>query len=562
MKDKINYIDKDRNVLLFSFLFLLIFSLPLLLLEGNIPYEVWDNLGSNVAWRKILIDNSLLFADSRQIVPQMMDIPRSSLSGELNVFILLAKIFSPATSLGINRFIEIMIGFIGMFLLCRKYITKDNSALPAAITAILFAILPFWSSGCLSIAAQPLVLYSFLRIRNKENTSLDWIVLILYPLASSLIIYTFFFYVLLFALFCVDWYKSKKINLPLLLTLITLSAISLLAEWRNVLAFFATNDFISHRTEFNTAYLSIKEVINRFITFCLYGQNHASSNHLIIFTVSIFMFFYSWFKYKKLNIKFAIGILLFFTIAAFANIIHWIPIKSSLSSVTFFKMFQIDRFYSLFPLLTFIIFAFAANEIIKVKYGKLLLFTLFTIQILFSVKNDYTYSGLIKKSIGRNNEKTITFDEFYSVSLFKDIKKFIGKPENSYKVAALGLHPATLQYNGFYTIDGYCNSYDINYKHRFGKLIAKELEENKENEQYFNTWGSRCYIFDNEAGKFNTYRSMITKTKSLDLDYDILKSMNCQFIISSIEIINQGQHLDCVSVFENKTWKIYLYKVI
>lgn len=165
MKDKINYIDKDRNVLLFSFLFLLIFSLPLLLLEGNIPYEVWDNLDSNVAWRKILIDNSLLFADSRQIVPQMMDIPRSSLSGELNVFILLAKIFSPATSLGINRFIEIMIGFIGMFLLCRKYITKDNSALPAAITAILFAILPFWSSGCLSIAAQPLVLYSFF-----ENT--------------------------------------------------------------------------------------------------------------------------------------------------------------------------------------------------------------------------------------------------------------------------------------------------------------------------------------------------------------------------------------------------------
>lgn len=556
------FFDKEKNVLVLSFLLLLVFSLPLLILGGNVPYEIWDNLDSNVAWRKILIDNDLLFVGSHQIVPQMMDVPRSSLSGELNLFILLAKVFPPATSLALNRFLQIMVGFSGMYLLCKKHITKDNSVLPAVIAAISFAILPFWSSGCLSIAAQPLVLYSFLRIRDRENSALDWIVLFLYPFSSSLVIYAFFFYVLLFILFCIDWYKTRKINVLLFLSLVILSATSLLVEWRNILAFFITSDFVSHRTEFYTTSIPFRGVINKFIIFFSHGQDHASSNHSIILVVSLVVFICSSVIYKKVDVKFAAVILLFFLIAAYASVIHWAPLKFVLSSVTFLRMFQIDRFYSLFPLLIFIIFAFTANEIIRLKYGKLLLFILIIVQVLFSVKNDYTYSGLIKKAIGVNNEKTITFDEFYSKALFEDVKKTIGYPENTYKVAALGFHPATLQYNGFFTIDGYCNSYDLNYKHQFGRLMASELEKNEVNAQYFNTWGSRCYIFDDKGGRFAAYRSEVNETESLDLDYNILKSMNCQYIISSIKILNQGDHLECLSVFKNEIWKIYLYKVI
>lgn len=555
------FLNQDKNVLTLSFLLLLIFSLPLLLLGGNVPYEIWDNLDSNVVWRKLIVDNYLIFADNRIIVHQMMDAPRASFGDGL-YFILLAKVFPPATSLALNRFLQIMIGFTGMFLFCRRYITKDNGAFPAAIVAILFAVLPFWSSGGLSVAAQPLVLYSFLRIRDKKNIKLDWIIIILYPFVSSLIVYGFFFYVLLFALFCIDWYRTKKLNLSLLFALVILSVLSLITEWRNILGFFIADDFVSHRTEFAPAYLSLRGVIDKFIVFCFHGQNHASSNHFIILFLSLFVFICSWFKSKKVNSKFGIVLLLLFSIAAFASIIHWTSIKSVLESVSFFKMFQIDRFYTLFPLLIFIAFAFAVNEIGKIKFGKSLLFVLFMLQILFSIKNDYTYLGLIKKTIGKNDEKTITFNEFYSESLFDSIKDFIGKPENSYKVAALGFHPATLQYNGFYTIDGYCANYDLNYKHQFSKLLANEFEKNEAIAKYFNTWGSRCYIFDDESGRFEPYRSEVTETESLDLNYDILKSMNCQYIISSVKILNQGDHLDYISVFENEVWRIYLYKVI
>lgn len=554
--------DQDKNVLVVAFLFLLIFALPLLLLAGNVPYEIWDNLDSNVVWRKIIIDNQLIFADNNVIVHQMMDVPRVSFGNELSLFTLLANVFPPAMSLAVNRLLQIIIGFAGMFLLCRKYIIKENGPLLAAIVAILFAVLPFWSSSSLSIAAQPLVLYSFLRIRDRENALFDWGVLILYPFASSLIVYGFFFYILLFALFCIDWFKEKTFNKALFLALVVLSLISLVTEWRNILGFFIAGDFVSHRIEFNTAGLSLRGVIDKFITYCLYGQNHAPSNHSIILFISLLVFVCSCIKNKKVNVKLGVVLLLIFSIAAFASIVQWVPIKSALGSISFFKMFQIDRFYTLYPLLMFITFAFAINEIGKLKFGRILVLALFIIQILFSIKNDYTYSGLIKRMGGVNDENTITFNEFYSEPLFDNIKKYIGKPESSYKVAALGFHPATLQYNGFYTIDGYCPNYDVNYKHLFGKLISNELAQNKTVAQNFYTWGSRCYIFDNKSGRFSSYKSKVNETESLDLDFDILKSMNCQYIISSVKILNPGDHLDCVSVFENDIWKIYLYKII
>ena len=556
-----NFWDTDRNIFVLSFLFLLVISLPLLLLGGNVPYTVWDNLDSNVVWRKLIIENHLIFADNNTIIHQMMDVPRSSLGGELNLFVLLAKIFPSAVSLGVNRFLQIMIGFIGMFLLCRKYIIVDKRALFAAIVSILFAILPHWSSGCLSVAAQPLVVYSFLRIRDRESTIWNWIVIVLYPFVSSFIVFGFFFYVLLFAIFCFDWYKSKKIHLSLFFALLVLSILSIVAEWRNIMAFFVETSFISHRTEFAPVFLSFGATIKEFIVYCIYGQPHAPSKHFVILFVSIVIFFYSWLKYKKPNLKLTTVLMLFFFIAGFASIEKWTPVKYALTSVSFLRMFQIDRFYTLFPLISFTVFAFAMNEIIRIKYNRLLLFVLFSVQILFSLKTDYTYSGLIKRTIGVEDKNVVTFNEFYSESLFDDIKKHIGKPENSYKVAALGFHPAVLQYNGFYTIDGYCVNYDVNYKHKFGKLIAGELEKNKENALYFNTWGSRCYIFDDEA-KLSVYKSDIIETKSLDLNYDILRSLNCQYIISSVQIKNLEEHLNLQSMFENKTWVIYLYKVI
>jgi hypothetical protein len=455
-----------------------------------------------------------------------------------------------------------MVGFWGMYFLCRKYIITNQHSLSSAIVAILFAILPFWSSGCLSVAAQPLVLYSFLRIRDGKKDLWDWIVLILYPFVSSFVVFGIFFYALLFGIFCIDWYRKRKINIVLFCVLVVLSILSLIAMYREIFAIFVDATFISHRVEFVKQTLPLSSVLRRIIGFLLFGQNHAPSNHLIILLFSFFMLIYGWLKKGRLNKKLTLILILFFLIACYSGLMSWEPIDSITMSIPLFKLFNINRFYTLFPLLTFLCLAYALNELPKKNGTNLILVLLFVTQMTYSIKNDFTYAGLAKKMIGKENASTITFNEFYSVALFQEINRYIGEPSDSYKVVALGFHPAVLQYNGFYTIDGYCPNYDVQYKHKFGELIKGELEKNRKLADYFYGWGSRCYIFDNEGGKFDNYKTQKIKTESLDINYDILNSMNCKYIISSMKINNLGKHLEFQSVFENNIWAIYLYKVL
>ena len=46
--------------------------------------------------------------------------------------------------------------------------TKDNKGLISALVALAFSIIPFWPSGGLTVAGQPLLLYSFLNLIKKE----------------------------------------------------------------------------------------------------------------------------------------------------------------------------------------------------------------------------------------------------------------------------------------------------------------------------------------------------------------------------------------------------------
>jgi len=565
--DKINgTLSNERNILIFSTLFLVMLSLPLLLLGGDVPYDCWDNLDSNVVWRKLMIDNQLIFSDSFAVIPQMMcGIPRLSLGSEWNLFTLLAKIFSPPVSLGVNRFLQIMIGFFGMFLLCRSYLIKNHNALPSAIVAILFAIIPFWSSGSLSIPMQPFVLLSFLRIRDKKQNAWDWVVIVVYPFVSLLVVYGFFFYCLLFVFFCIDWYKKKIINGYLFVALAVLSALSLLIYYREIISLFFDNDFVSHRSEMEmNAMATLIPVIGGARAMFLYGQGHALSNHYLIFWFCLLFTIYKIIKTKTVNKRVLLILLTIAGICFFSHIIWWQPIHSIIRNISIFRMFNIERFFTLLPFLWFICLACVLNEFPKKRYTAILFVLLFLVQLQYSKKHDYTFDSLCEKYIyGNKNEIVISFNDFYSEDLFNKVKENIGKPTNTYRVAALGIHPSMLIYNGFYTIDGYCPNYDIKYKHLFGELIREELNKNENIQMYFDHWGNRCYLFDDEIGKPGPLKAEKTQTTALDIRYDIMEQpLNCQYIISSVEIKNLGEHLELQQVFENNIYKIYLYKVI
>jgi Protein of unknown function (DUF6044) len=158
----------------------------------------------------------------------------------------------------------------------------------------------------------------------------------------------------------------------------------------------------------------------------------------------------------------------------------------------------------------------------------------------------------------------LTFKEFYSEKQFKDIKSFIGKNQSSYRVISLGLHPAIAQFNGFYTLDGYICDYPLKYKHAFREIITGELDKDKGLKDYFDNWGSRCYAFTS-ATKRNFLESNHKKIEQLDFNYDALKKLGGEFVISSAEINTQNNsRLKLLNIFINTDsyWKIYLYEVV
>ncbi|MFT3994846.1 MAG: DUF6044 family protein [Dysgonomonas sp.] len=562
-------LNKKKNVLILSFTFLVIFSLPFLLLGGDMVYDCYDNLDSNVIWRKLLLDNNLLFADSYTIVEQMMSgIPRISLGTELNMFVLLAKIFSPGISLGVNRVLQIMIGFIGMFLLCKKYIfTGARSNLLSAFVAIFFAILPFWSSGCLSIAGQPLVLYAFLNIKNKDSNKWDWIIMILYPFTTIFIVFGLFFYSVLFIIFCIDLYQKKRINFPLLFALLILTVLSLITMYREILSFLVETDFVSHRTEASRTYgaKSLHGVWEKMQLHFTTNTAHASSNHLYILILAIIAIL--WAKIKGIVPKeLLLALSIFVIIVIYTSFISWGRIYNLIHSVELFRLVSIHRFFTLLPLVTFIILAYALNVFADKKYVIIILVLFGIVQLNYSLKQDYSYYNWIKRTLKKENTlQTITFNEFYSEDLFKQIRDDIGQPTKSYRVVALGFHPSVLQYNGFYTIDGFSGNYDVKYKHLFCKLLNNELDKNEEIKAYMYTFSHRCYIFSSECGLElhygHNYKNTKNSIESLDIDYEIAKSLNCKYIISSIKIKNLKSNLLLQNIYQNKAWKIYLYQI-
>lgn len=86
-------------------------------------------------------------------------------------------------------------------------------------------------------------------------------------------------------------------------------------------------------------------------------------------------------------------------------------------------------------------------------------------------------------------------------------------------MVSLGIYPSVALYHGYTCADGYSNNYDLAYKHRFRRMMARELEENEEALRYFDEWGNRLYL----AGAPYGINGMVAKGQSgyTDLDYDL-----------------------------------------
>ena len=128
----------------------------------------------------------------------------------------------------------------------------------------------------------------------------------------------------------------------------------------------------------------------------------------------------------------------------------------------------------------------------------------------------------------------------------------------------VGLHPAIAQYNQIPTIDGYVVLYSLAYKHQIQSIIQAELNQNKFIKNYFEQWGSRCYLFDNEAviAGDGILKKQKCCTEKLDYNFEKLKQLKCGYILSAVEVNQPSVHLKLLSKVEDSNWRIWIYKIL
>jgi hypothetical protein len=240
--------------------------------------------------------------------------------------------------------------------------------------------------------------------------------------------------------------------------------------------------------------------------------------------------------------------------------LHILPLVQSLlhaSGIGALRMLQLYRVTWFQPCLWAIIFALSLAFIARIRrVGMLLAAGLIGLQLFVTVSTDQH----------ERQEQKLTYAEFFSPQLFAEIRAFIGKPAEKYRVAGLGMHPAIALYNGFFTVDGYWVNYPLDYKHKFRRVIAGELDKSPALADYFDHWGSRCYLFSAELGQeyLFTKTGVTRRISRLDIDVHALAQLGGRYILSAVEIGNAnalGLALEKVFERNDSPWRIYLYRV-
>ena len=521
---------------------------------------VHDNLDSTVVWYKLIsLYKNKFFSLSSQIPNIMNGMPISSLISGINIGVLLHVILGTIQGIIVNEVICRMVAFWGMYLLIKGYLQRSHPWVVVCVS-LCFALLPFYPGGFLGIAGQPLLLYSFLNIRDRQGRIWDWIYIIIYPFYSSLTFSGFAVVVMISLIPIIDLIKGREIEKKYWIGVGLLCGFYMMSHYRLFAMFLMDNTFVSHRTEFIPTAFSLGESIQLAIANFRYGHYHAASlqNGAILASVVIAIVVLILGKKTNRLISFFTIILACLILSGFYGM--WKYVKPNLPGLLLLKGFQWERFHVLHPLLWHLIFASALGIIMaqKNKYGGIV-----TIMVILLISFQMAYAVMKSHAWAEKRNHGITFAGFFAESLFADISSFIGQSKDSYKVASLGLHPAIAQYNGFYTVDGYMTNYSLEYKRKFRKIIADELSKNNSIQKAFDHWGSRCYLFSSEIGYFFLNKKYTKVIRNLELDTASFMFMGGRYILSSAQIMNAaGNGLVLRKVFEKDDypWCIWLYE--
>jgi len=507
------------------------------------PFVLWgqdayvlihDHLDSNFVYYRVLVSSGLVLAPGDTAIPNMLGgIPRGLFPSELDVQLWLHLLFEPFTAFALDQALMRALALVGMYWLLRDHALpreQPGRDAIAAAAALSFALLPFWPSGGLSIAGQPLLLQALLRIRRGGGRPVDWAVVLLVPFYCYLVFASIFVLAALGLFAMGDALRARRIDRRLCLAIALHGAVHVLVNYRLFLSMWVGSDFVSHRIEFSLDSKTFSAALYTARRLLLEGQYHAAPGQSPVILVSALLAAAVGWRRTELRRPFVACVLAIAAISVFSGFYTWDAVAPLRRLASLGIGFAADRVYTLLPILWGVVFALSLAALWSaVPRGRVLVGTLASLQVLAM----FLQSDAVAELQGAR----ISFREFYAERQFAEIRREIGRPLRDYRVVSVGLHPAVALYNGFHTADGYYPNYPLAHKKALRALIREELAKDPALAHYYDGWGSRAYVFSAELGRHYLFRPDHSGSiRDLRLDPVAMRALGVDYVLAAVPI--------------------------
>lgn len=556
-----------------------VMAVPYLILGENAIFIYHDQLdGELIAY---ILQARHLF-DGGDILPEFMGgMSKTALTLPAPGFVLLFLAGNYFAALLSMQMAGSIIGYVGMYLLVREIGGHGGIA---AVTAVLFAYLPFLPVYGLSQYGIPLLFWCVLQLKKKRHTAAAYLYTACYALASSLVLAGFG--LLGMGVLWMVWlfWRQRDRVFPFLTAWLLLLGIYVAENWRLLGELLGPGSmYVSHKSEYVLAATPFFSALAQNL---LRGGQHSEDFHMLLMAASLAAVA-AGFAVRKKSVRRLQCIagccmlcnLFFSVIAAFWNSDMGIAVRSHMGVLS---AFQLNRLLWVAPVFWYL--AFACGAMICREFlvcgGKKPVMRILAFLLAVIVGGSIAGSGLqvlLKGNIKSNIQKLrkpdyglLSYRDYYATGVMEQVKSFLreteGKEPPEYRVVSLGIDPAAALYHGFYCLDGYSNNYSLDYKHRFRQVLAPELERNGYLRDYFDSWGNRCYLFSSECPGYYTIEKGGFYFQDYRLDAEALNELGGSYLLSAAYIAN-GAEQGLVLLNENPLtaegsyYQIYIYKV-
>lgn len=553
-----------------------------LIFRGESYFQIHDNLDLFMAHYEMLKKAGLWFSQGAN-APILHGVPRDLFGSEFLIYNLFYILLPGVWAYLAGYAAKIAVGMIS-FILLAKDVYKDryeNYKPLIIVIAAAYGMIPVFPTYGIAFTSVPFIILLLRKLYFAETFKQRlplYIGVFLYPLLSYFSYHGFFILSYMVVAVIILWIRDKRFPKSTFASIVILSLGYILFEYRLFKEMLFT-DTVTIRTTMDHGDISFGQAMLTALSEFANASFHSEDSHtyivlgVVLIAIVIINALYIKNKQADRIMKDPINLVML-----------WI-----IFNVLIFGLYQYAPFRHLFemlvPPLTGFEFARTAYFNTFLWYAELLLVcvrmydlskknfkllanvivTLAVLVVMFvpQVYNDFYYTCYNQafKIIKHRDTTYVNYNEFYSTELFDKIIDDIDyKGEWS---AAYGMHPAVLNYNGIATVDGYLGMYAQEYKDKWTSIIAPALEGSPSLKSYFEGWGARVSLYS--GSDENTYaplRSLEVTDKRLVVNLDELKSLDCRYIFSRIELSNADElGIKLVGTYtdDSSPYTIYVY---